>query len=414
MAADFWHMGEMISALVLVLSTAAPPASLFSDADALYQKLHQAPELSGKEVATSQKMAELLKAAGFTVTTKVGGHGVVGVLKNGAGPTVLVRTDLDGLPLEEKTGLPYASKNKGVMHGCGHDVHMTVWSSVAKWLASEKNEWSGTLVFVGQPSEESGDGAKAMLKDGLLTKFPKPDVAVALHNHAGLAAGKVGWVEGYALAAVDSVDVTLFGKGGHGAYPHTTVDPVVMAAKTVLSLQTLVARENNPLHPAVLTVGSIHAGTKHNIISDEAKLQLTLRSYDPKTREALREGVVRIAKAESLAARAPKEPEVIVDAGPDAVFNDPKTTQRLVKAVGAALGETNVVGVDRVMGAEDFGEYARQGGFPGVMLWLGTVDPARLEGAPSLHSPLFAPQKKATLETGITVLHAAVRELLRN
>ena len=419
----------LASALSFLLSVAPTVDALYPDLDALYTQLHQRPELSGQEEKTAALLAERMKKLGFAVTSKVGGFGLVAVLKNGAGPTVLVRTDLDGLPIEEKTGLPYASKQTAigddgqkvaVMHACGHDVHMTVWVGAATRLARDPGSWRGTLVFIAQPAEEKGTGAKAMIADGLFTRFPKPTVAIALHNTNNLPAGTVGWLEGFALAAVDTIEITLYGRGGHAAYPHNAVDPIALAAKTVLSLQTLVSRETNPLDPAVVTVGSIHGGTKANIIPDEVKLQLSVRSYRPEVRLALREGIIRIVKAEAQAARSPKEPLVKIDEGPQAVFNDPPTTRRLAAAVSKALGAASVTQTDRVMGAEDFGEFARAGGFPGVLLWLGAADPAKYAASkvsgvslPAMHSPLFAPDKEPTLKTGVTALTAAVLEALQ-
>ncbi|MBL8957173.1 MAG: amidohydrolase [Myxococcaceae bacterium] len=414
--------------LLALLLAAAPLTRLdaaYDGLDALYRDLHTNPELSKQEVKTADKLAAKLKALGFKVTQKVGGTGVVGVLENGKGPTLMLRTDLDALPVEEKTGLPYASKvtvmeggqKVSVMHACGHDVHMTVWVGAATLLAQSRDAWSGTLVMVGQPAEEQGEGARAMLRDKLFERFPRPDYAVALHVKGDLAAGVVGWVKGYAFANVDSVDVTLYGRGGHGAAPHTTIDPVVMAAKLVLSLQTLVSREVNPVEPAVVTVGSIHGGTRHNIISDEVKLQLTLRSYKPEVRQALIDGVKRLARAEAAAARATREPLVTVEEGPSAVYNDPALTGRLAQAVAKELGEQSVVELDKIMGAEDFSEY-RTGGMPTVMLWLGAVDPAKAQAAraggpplPSTHSALFAPDRERTLRTGVRTLTAAALEL---
>jgi hippurate hydrolase len=401
--------------------------ALYPDLDALYRDLHQTPELSLQEEKTAAKLAERLRKLGFEVTTKVGGHGVVALLRNGKGPTVMLRTDLDALPVEEKTGLPYASKVKvkdaagstvSVMHACGHDVHMTSWLGTATLLAQAKNKWRGTLMLVGQPAEEIGAGARAMLADGLFKRFPKPDFAVALHTVGTAASGTVQFTPGYSMASVDSVDVTLYGKGGHGAYPHTTVDPVVMAARTILSLQTLVSREKHPLEPAVLTVGSIHGGTKHNIIPDEVRLQLTLRTYKPEVRKALLAGIERVAKAEAMASGAPRPPDVAVTEGTPATFNDPELTKRLVGAVGRVLGEKNLSETQPVMGGEDFAEYGRAG-IPAVMLWLGITEPQRLaraqaagETLPSAHSPLYAPDRERTLRTGVTTLTTAALELL--
>jgi amidohydrolase len=400
---------------------------LYPELEALYRELHQNPELSFQEEKTAARLAERLRKLGFEVTQKVGGHGVVAILRNGKGPTVMLRTELDGLPVEEKTGLPYASKvvakddsgqSVPVMHACGHDVHMTAWLGTATLLARAKDRWRGTLVMVGQPAEERGSGARRMLEAGLFTRFPKPDFALALHNSASAAAGTIEYVPGHALASVDSIDVTLHGKGGHGAYPHTTVDPIVLAARTVLSLQTLVSREKSPLEPAVLTVGSIHGGTKHNIIPDEVKLQLTLRTYKPEVRKQLLAALERMVNAEAQAAGAPRKPEVSITEGTPATYNEPELTKRLRDAVSQVLGAENVREGEPVMGGEDFSEYGRAG-VPSVLLWLGTVEPRRHAEAraagevlPSLHSPLFAPDRERTLRTGITTLTTSALEVL--
>ncbi|WP_420067715.1 amidohydrolase [Stigmatella aurantiaca] len=401
--------------------------SLYPELDALYQQLHQTPELSTQEAKTAAKMAERLSALGFTVTQKVGGHGVVGVLRNGSGPTVMLRTDLDGLPVEEKTGLPYASKATAkdasgqtvpVMHACGHDVHMTAWVGAATLLARSKDQWRGTLVMVGQPAEEQGSGARAMLADGLFKRFPKPDFALAIHDLATGEAGTVEYVPEYALASVDSVDVTLYGKGGHGAYPHLTVDPILLAARTVMAFQTIVSRERDPLEPAVVTVGSIHGGTKHNIIPDEVKLQLTVRSYKPEVRQRILSAIERIAKAESQAAGSPRAPDIAVTEGTPATYNDPVLMKRVQEALVRALGAQNVRLGKPTMGGEDFSEYGRAG-VPSAMVWVGAVEPSKYQEAqksgvalPSLHSPLFAPDRERTLRTGVTTLTHAALELL--
>ncbi|HZJ66087.1 MAG TPA: amidohydrolase, partial [Kofleriaceae bacterium] len=339
--------------LALVLLTAASAAradaperglagldEIYPKLDALYIDLHKNPELSMKEEKTAARLATELKALGYQVTTGVGGTGVVGVLKNGAGPTVLLRTELDGLPIEEKTGLPYASTAKAVdrngqtqpaMHACGHDIHMAGWTGAAALLARHKDLWHGTIVMIGQPGEEIVQGARAMIADGLFKRFPKPDFAIAIHDSSDEPAGKVVIVPGFGMASVDSVDVVIFGRGGHGARPHKTVDPVVVAARTVLSLQTLVSREKDPLEPAVVTVGSIHGGTKHNIIPNEVKLQLTVRSTKDSVRKHLLEGIERIANAAAEASKAPK-PVVTVDPGEftPALHNDSKLTRKTV------------------------------------------------------------------------------------
>jgi amidohydrolase len=400
---------------------------LYPELDAVYRDLHQTPELSLQEEKTAAKLAERMRKLGFEVTQKVGGHGVVAVLRNGPGPTVLLRTDMDALPVEEKTGLPHASQVKmtddtgqsvPVMHACGHDVHMTVWLGTATLLARAKERWRGTLVMVGQPAEERGSGAKRMLEDGLYKRFPKPDFAVALHNSATAAAGTLEYVSGYALANVDSLDITLHGKGGHGAYPHTTVDPIVLAARTILSLQTIVSREKSPLEPAVVTVGSIHGGTKHNIIPDDVKLQLTVRSYKPEVRQQIFTAIERVVNAEAQAAGAPRKPDIVISEGTPATYNDPELMKRLVGAVSRVLGAPNVREGQPTMGGEDFSEYGLAG-VPSVMLWLGTVEPKRHaqakaagETLPSLHSGLFAPDRERTLRTGVTTLTTSALELL--
>jgi len=394
---------------------------------AFYRDLHQNPELSLHEEKTAGKLAERMRKLGFEVTQKVGGHGVVAVLRNGKGPTVLLRTDMDALPVEEKTGLPYASRVKmtdaggqsvPVMHACGHDVHMTAWLGTATLLSRAKERWRGTLVMVGQPAEEPGSGAKRMLDDGLFQRFPRPDFALALHDLATAPSGTVEYVPGYALANVDSVDITLHGKGGHGAFPQATVDPIVLAARTVLALQTIVSREKSPLEPAVITVGSIHGGTQHNIIPDQVKLQLTVRSFKPEVRKQLLASIERVVKAEAQVSGAPREPDVVVTGGMSATYNDPELTKRLVGAVTRVLGAANVRESQPLMGGEDFSAYGLAG-VPSSMLWLGAVEPKRHaqataagESLPSLHSGLFAPDAERTVRTGVTALTTAALELL--
>ncbi|HWE24779.1 MAG TPA: amidohydrolase [Myxococcales bacterium] len=420
--------------LALALLLAAGPAalegldSIYPQLDALYLDLHKNPELSSQEQKTAERMATELKRLGYEVTTGVGGTGVVGVLKNGKGPTVLLRTELDALPVEEKTGLPYASKATAkdasgktvpVMHACGHDVHMASWTGAATLLAREKDRWRGTLVFVGQPAEETVKGAKAMLADNFLSRFPKPDFAIAVHDSHDAPAGKILYVPGYALANVDSVDVTLYGRGGHGARPETTVDPIVLAARTVLALQTLVSREKSPFEPAVITVGSIQAGTKNNIIPDEAKLLITVRSFKPEVRKQLLDGIARIVKAEAAAAGAPKEPLIRSPESADATYNDPEVTRRLAQALAKQLGSENVVEWHPEMVAEDFGSFGKAAGVPSVQLRIGAVEPAKYAAAkangtplPSLHSSEFAPDRERTIRTGVAALTLSAIELL--
>jgi amidohydrolase len=393
---------------------------------ALYQHFHAHPELSFEETETAERLAEELKKAGAEVTTGIGGTGVVGILKSGDGRTVMLRTDLDALPVTEQTGLAYASQVKvesegaetGVMHACGHDVHITNLIAVARWFASHKEQWRGTLVLIGQPAEERGSGARKMLDDGLFTRFPRPDYCLALHCDATLAAGRVGVRGGYALANVDSVDITLVGKGGHGAYPHTTIDPIVMAAQLILSLQTIVAREVKPTDPAVVTVGAIHGGTKHNIISGECRLQLTVRSYRDDVRQQLHDAIVRKAKAVAAGAGAP-EPKIVFSEGTPAMFNDEKLASRLGDVFTRELGAEAIDHPEPSMGGEDFSQYGRAG-VPILMYRLGTIERRRLarmkelgQEPPSLHSPLYFPDPEPTLKTGVQTMVAATLELLK-
>lgn len=439
-----------LAVAVLACSLVAVPATAADDLDArvaveipallaTYEHLHRNPELSYQEEQTAALLAGKLRDLGFAVTERVGDYGVAGrtsygfvaVLENGAGPTVMVRTDLDALPVEERTGLPYASGVRvetetgevGVMHACGHDLHMTSFLGAATLLAKGRGGWAGTLVMIGQPAEERGAGARAMLAGGLYTRFPKPDFVVALHTNAALPAGTVGHRAGYALASVDSVDVTIRGTGGHGAYPHTTKDPVVLAAELVMALQTIVSREVPPLDPAVVTVGALNAGTKHNIIPDEAHLQITVRSYKPELRRLILAAIERIARGVAIAGGVPEDRMPIVriaeEEATPATFNDPELTARVVAAAAAVLGAERVVEVDPVMGGEDFSRFGLDTGVPISMLWLGAVDPERHRRAqeggpalPSLHSSEFAPLPEPAITTGVTVLTAAVLDLM--
>lgn len=348
-------MIPLVTALLLQMAVSAPaqngispgPANeeiraILPDAEALYLDLHRNPELSLQERRTSTLLAERLKALGYDVTAGVGGYGVVAILRNGAGPTVLLRTDMDALPVEEKTGLSYAStvttKNAAgatvpVMHACGHDLHMASWMGTATLMAQHRERWTGTLMLIAQPAEEIGVGASAMLKDGLLTRFPKPSFALAIHDDV-LPAGQIGFTPGYAHAAADAVDITIFGRGGHGAQPENTIDPIVIGARTVLALQTIVARENNPRDPAVVTVGSFQGGTQNNVIPDEVHLLLTVRTYRPEVRKRILSSIERITKAEAMAGGAPREPLIITKPAANAEYNDPALTARMVAGCG--------------------------------------------------------------------------------
>lgn len=392
----------------------------------LYKELHQAPELSYEEKATAARMAEELRAVGAEVRTGIGGHGVIGILRNGEGNTLMLRADMDALPVVEETGVPYASKvlvtnergqTVGVMHACGHDIHMSNMIGVARMLAENKNAWQGTAIFLMQPAEERGGGAKAMLDDGLLTMFPRPDYAVAVHVAADLAAGKVGYCPGYACANVDSVDILVRGRGGHGAYPETTIDPIVIAAKLVLDLQTIVSREIKPNDPAVITVGAIEGGTKHNVIGDDCKLQLTVRSYSPEVRAKLAEAIVRKTKAAAMSAGAP-EPEVDISEGTPSMFNDPELTERVAGIAARVVGTEQVEKTAPTMGGEDFSRYGLAG-LRASMFKIGTVSQDRLDEfkksntpPPSLHSPLYYPDPEKSLETAMSTTGAVAMELL--
>jgi amidohydrolase len=425
-------LGQAVPAAPVAPATPALAGldAVYPSLDALYRDLHQNPELSLHEEKTAVKLAARLRVLGFDVTEHVGGTGIVGVLHNGKGPTVLVRTELDALPVKESTGLPYASTATfqdeagaliPVMHACGHDVHMTSWVGAATLLANSKDTWQGTLLFVGQPAEELGRGAKSMVADGFLKRFPHPDVCIAVHDSGFYAAGQVAIVSGFAMANVDMVDITIYGRGGHGALPQLSIDPVVIAARTVVALQTIVSREVNPLDPAVVTVGSIHGGTKHNVIPDEVKLQLTVRSYKAEVQKQLLAAIERIAKAEAAAAGAPKEPAVVVlkEQSAQALYNDPKLTERLSAALRRGLGDAAVVEGQPMMASEDFGVFGRAAGVPSVYIFLGATEPAALAKSkqagttlPNVHSALFAPDRIPTLRTGIAALTLAALDLL--
>ena len=407
-----------------------------------YKTLHAAPELSHREQKTSAFLAQALRSLGYTVTEHIGkydrpewvGYGVVAVLKNGDGPTVLVRTDMDALPVEEKTGLPYASRVRtktdagqetSVMHACGHDIHITSLLGTAKLLTEIKDQWHGTLILIGQPAEETIDGAKAMLKDGLYTRFPKPDYVIALHDNAELEAGKVAYCPGYALASSTSVDITIRGIGGHGSKPEVTKDPIVVAAQVILALQTIVSRENSPLDPAVVTVGSIHGGTKSNIIPDEVKLQLTVRAYKEEVRQKILASIERITKSLALAAGIPSERAPIVKVSDTEVtpstYNDPALTERLAGVFAKTFGSENVVKWPPIMASEDFGRFSLDDHqIPGCIFWLGAVDPVKVANSkkagtqlPTLHSSLFEPLPEPTLRTGVKAMTSAVLELMK-
>jgi len=404
-----------------------------------YRSLHAAPELSHREEKTAAFVAGELRKLGFTVTERIGkfqneqwvGYGVVGVMKNGPGPTVLFRTELDALPVEEKTGLAYASSVKtkndaglevNVMHACGHDMHMTSFLGSAKMLTELKSRWSGTLVMLAQPAEETGDGANAMLRDNVYNNFPRPDFAIALHDKPELETGKVGYTPGYAMASATSIDIKIRGIGGHGSAPELAKDPIVVAAQTVMALQTIVSRENSPLDPAVVTVGSIHGGTRYNIIPDEVNLQLTVRTYKEEVRKRVLAAIERIVKGVAATAGIPEDraPIVKIAEGTGSTYNDPQLLERLVSVFKQALGDENVVQMPPMMASEDFSYFSLDRKIPTTIFWLGASDPAKVKQSresgvalPGLHSALFAPVPEPTLRTGVKATTSAVLELMK-
>ena len=421
----------LLASLSAVALAQAPTAKeiekVFTDAHALYLDLHENPELSAHETQTAAKLATRLRTSGYDVTEHVGGTGIVAVLRNGEGPAIMLRTELDALPVEEKTGLPYASKVRtkddaghdvAVMHACGHDLHMAALLGTAEVMARSKDTWHGTLVLIGQPAEETISGAEGMIRDGLFTRFPKPDVAVALHVSNDLPAGMVSVTPGIYNTNSDSIRITIYGKGGHGALPHTAVDPIVIAARTILTLQTITSREIKPGETAVVTVGYIHAGTKNNIIPDRAEMGLTVRTFKPEVRKQILAAITRITKAEAAAAGAPREPAIERYEGTDAVYNDPALAQRLRSPLEAALGKDKVVLAEPITPSEDFSYFVEQG-VPGFYFSLGGADPEKFAQAkaagttlPSNHSPLFAPDVDPALRTGIMAEVAVLRNLL--
>jgi hippurate hydrolase len=409
---------------------------------AIYKDLHSHPELSTREERSSALVAKELRAVGCDVTENFGtydkpnlkGYGVIGIMKNGSGRTVMVRTDMDALPVQEETGLPYASKvtaqnDEGrevhVMHACGHDVHMAAFIGVARAMQQQKDQWQGTIIFVAQPAEETGSGARALLKAGLYNRFGKPDFALGFHDNAQMQTGHIGVTEGYTYANVDSVNITVRGVGGHGAYPHKTKDPIVLSAEIINALQTIASRENNPIDPVVVTVGSIHGGTKHNIIADEVQLQLTVRTYKAEVRDRVLAAIDRITKGCAMAAGVPADRAPIVDVLKDqftpATYNNPELTKRLVAVWKKNLGEGNVEATDPTMGGEDFSEYSLSDhSIPACDFHIGAVDPAKVAESkksgnplPSLHSSKFAPIPEPTIRLGIVAMTDAVLELMK-
>jgi amidohydrolase len=406
-----------------------------------YKSIHSHPELSHHEEHTAALLAAELRRAGYAVTEHVGkypdgsqAYGVVAILQNGAGPKVLIRADMDALPVVEETGVPYASHVKstnangqevGVMHACGHDVHVTTLIGTARALAASKSKWHGTLMLIGQPSEEVADGARAMLADRLYERFGKPDLAIALHDTNTYAAGTVAIVSGPAMAGSTSIDVVLRGIGGHGARPQEGKDPIVMAGEFIVQLQTIVSRQVSPLDPAVVTVGDIHGGTKRNIIPNEVKMELTARTFSEHGREIIVNGVRRTAQGVAVSAGIPDNLAPIVtvlDAESTPVtYNDPKLTTRVKSALVGALGTENVVDDEPIMASEDFGALGLEHhAIPTVLFWLGAMDPGKLASAkaegktlPGLHTSRFEPAPEPTLRTGVTAMTSVAIALLQ-
>ena len=399
-----------------------------------YRALHASPELSTREEKTSATLAAALREIGFTVTERVGRYtdgapcyGVVAVMKSGDGPVVLVRSDMDGLPVTEQTGAAYASKVRtanatgeevGVMHACGHDVHMTSLIGTARMLAATKSAWRGTVVLIGQPAEEIVKGADAMLRDGLYERFPRPDYVLGLHDWASLDAGKIGYRSGYMLANSDSINLTVRGIGGHGAAPEKSKDPIVVAAEIILALQTIVSRENSPLDPAVVTVGAIHGGSKRNIIPDEVQLLITVRTYKPEVRRRVLTSIERVARGIAMAAGIPDDRSPIFEhvkhESADALYNDPPLTDRVSKALLRTMGKETVLAIEPAMVSEDFGRLSDGGKVPVMMFFVGASDPVQVAAgkAPGLHSSGFLPVIEPTLRSAILAMTTAVHELL--
>jgi len=426
--------GPLASLLFGMIALAAPTADIRSEIDAaypqsetLYLDLHRHPELSMHEQHTAAKLAAALRELHFEVTEHVGGTGIVGVLRNGKGPAVLLRTELDALPVEENTGLPFASVDSttdaaghevAVMHACGHDIHMAAWTATARVMASTRDRWRGTLILIGQPAEEDGDGATDMVQDGLFTRFPKPDYALAVHDDSRYPAGLIGYHAGTVMSAIDELTLIVHGRGGHGARPESTVDPIVIASRIVVTLQTIVARETSPLEPSVITVGSIHGGTRPNIIPDDVTLQLTVRSVSEANRQHLLSAITRIANAEAAAAGAPLAPTIQSNGYIAALINDTAVTQRVSAALQRQLGAERVKDTAPEMISEDFSVFG-ESGVPLLMFRIGATSQAAFDEAaktgipvPSLHSAKFAPEREPTIKAAATAEVLALRELM--
>ncbi len=397
----------------------------------LYRHFHKNPELSGSEVSTARRFAAELEGAGFLVTQGVGGHGVVAVMENGDGPAVMVRADLDALPIREETGLPYAGKpvvlqgnggESGVMHACGHDVHMTVMVGTARLMAMFRGRWKGTLIMIGQPAEETGTGAVAMIEDGLFKRFPRPDCILALHVLPPMPAGKVGYCDGATMAGCASLELRIRGLGGHGSRPHEAIDPIVMAAETILLLQTIASREIDPKETAVVTVGSIHGGTRGNIIPDEVLLKINYRFFSPEVDLRIKSAIERIAKGVAVAAGVPEDrmPVLTVEMTGPPIYSDTGISRHMGELFRNLLGEENVMKLDPISASDDFAHFGCvEPGIPLFYFWLGVSDPEKIAASaaenrplPGIHNPAFAPLPEPTIKTGVKAMTLAVMDLL--
>lgn len=428
-------MRTSLAVLFIILSTTAfhfaPPLTdkkiIKGDLPFLtnfYKDRHQNPEISLQEKETAKTLAVELMKTGFSVTENFGGYGIVGVFKNGNGPTILYRTDMDALPMYEKTDLPYTSKLKatlngeevGTMHSCGHDVHMTTWLGTARAMVAMKDKWKGTLLLIGQPAEEIGAGAKMMLEEGLYQKFGVPTYGIGLHSSPTLAAGKVGIGKGYVMASSQSVEINVFGVGSHGASPHMSIDPIVISSMLVMELQTIVSRNLKPTESAVVTIGTIKGGTVGNIIPDQVTLKLTIRSFKEEVRQMVNQRIKEIARGVGIAAGLPEDrmPEVVIHGAGPANFNDPVMAERIIQSANTVIGKENVVDEEPVMLSEDFSYYGQTiEKVPTVFFWLGTVPDARLKSnnLPGLHSPFYYPEPEKSIETGVMVTTQALLDL---
>lgn len=393
----------------------------------IYKEIHRHPEISLEEEKTAAKLTTELRKIGFTVTQNFGGHGIVGIFNNGPGPQILYRTDMDALPMYEKTKLPYTSElvttyngqEVGTMHSCGHDMHMTTWLGTARAMISMKDQWSGTLMLIGQPAEEIGAGAKMMLDEGLYEEFGVPDYGLGLHCNPTIKAGKIGISDGFTMANTESIDIKIKGIGAHGASPHQSIDPIVIASMMVMEIQTIVSRNIKPIDDAVITVGAIKGGTKHNIIPDEVTLQLTVRTYKEEVRKFIHKRLREIADGVAIAAGLPDElmPEITIpEFFTPANYNDPEMTKLFKQSAGRAISQENVIYAEPQMVGEDFAQYgSTPHKVPTVLYWLGTVTQEKIDGGdlPGLHSPFYYPTPEESLSTGIKVNSQVLLDLFK-